>query len=117
MYLTILLQAASGSAQGGSAMTGLIPLLLIFLIFWLFMIRPQNKKQKEVEKARAALKPGDKVITNAGIFGKLREIREDSFIVEISENVRVRFEKTAVFSAEQPQKAADKKDSKKAETK
>lgn len=90
--LNILLQAANGGALGS-----FLPLILIFLVMWLFMIRPQNKKQKEIEKARAALKPGDKVISNSGIYGKLREVKEDSFIVEISENVRVRFEKSSIF--------------------
>ncbi len=108
MNLTILLQQ---TAQGGNSMGGLVSIILIFLIIWLFMIRPQNKKQKEIEKARAALAPGDKVLTNGGIYGKIREVKEDSFIVEISDNVRVRIEKSAVFSAvpPQPQKKEEKK--------
>lgn len=109
--LNILLQAAGG----GSALGGFLPLILIFLVMWLFMIRPQNKKQKEIEKARAALKPGDKVISNSGIYGKLREVKEDSFIVEISENVRVRFEKSSIFAvpAAAPAKEEKKKEEKK----
>ncbi len=103
--LSILLQAASK----GSALGSFLPLILIFLVMWLFMIRPQTKKQKEVEKARAALKPGDKVLTNSGIFGKLREIKDDSFIVEISENVRVRIEKSAVFALPTPAPAKEEK--------
>ena len=75
------------------------------------MIRPQNKKQKEIEKARAALKPGDKVVSNSGIYGKLREVKEDSFIVEISENVRVRFEKSSIFAV--PEAAPAKEEKKK----
>lgn len=107
MYLSILLEdaAAAGEASG---ITGLLPLLLIFVVIWLFMIRPQNKKQKEVQKAREALKSGDKVVTSGGIFGKIREVKDDSFIIEISENIRVRFEKNAVFAIpEQASKAAD----------
>ena len=98
-------------------MSGLLPLLLILLVMWFFMIRPQNKKQKEIQKAREALKPGDKVLTNGGIYGKLREIRDDSFIIEISENVRIRVEKTAVFSAELPAAPQKKEDKKKEESK
>jgi preprotein translocase subunit YajC len=75
------------------------PMLLIFVVFYFFMIRPQNKKQKEIQKARAALKSGDKVVTSGGLYGKIREVKDDSFIIEISENVRVRVEKTAVFAA------------------
>ena len=90
--LNILLQAANGGALGS-----FLPLILIFLVMWLFMIRPQNKKQK--------------VISNSGIYGKLREVKEDSFIVEISENVRVRFEKSSIFAV--PSAAPAKEEKKK----
>ncbi len=105
--LNILLQTTGGN---GGALGSFIPLILIFLVMWLFMIRPQNKKQKEIEKARAAMKPGDKVISNGGIYGKIREVKDDSFIVEISENVRVRFEKSAIFAVPAPAPAKEKKD-------
>lgn len=119
MNLTILLQAAQGAAtegaKQGSALGSFLPLLLIFVVIWLFMIRPQNKKQKEIEKARQALKTGDKIITNGGIYGKIRDVKDDSFIVEVSENVRIRVEKSAVFAAPEAQAAAPKKEEKKKE--
>jgi preprotein translocase subunit YajC len=80
-------------------MSMLLPMLLIFVVFYFFMIRPQNKKQKEIQKARAALKTGDKVVTSGGIYGKIKDVKDDSFIIEISENVRIRVEKSAVFAA------------------
>ncbi len=96
----ILLQAAAAPATGGAGgYSSLILLALIFVVFYFFMIRPQNKKQKEIQKARAALKAGDRVITSGGIYGKLREVKDDSFIIEISDNVRIRVEKSAVFAA------------------
>ncbi|HET9571964.1 MAG TPA: preprotein translocase subunit YajC [Bacteroidales bacterium] len=95
---TILLQAAAAAGQG-SMMSMLLPMLLIFVVFYFFMIRPQNKKQKEIQKARAALKAGDRVVTSGGIFGKIKDVKDDSFIIEISENVRIRVEKSAVFAA------------------
>ena len=98
-------------AQAGGDYSFLIMMVAIFAIMYFFMIRPQNKKQKEIEKARAALKPGDKVISNSGIYGKLREVKEDSFIVEISENVRVRFEKSSIFAV--PSAAPAKEEKKK----
>lgn len=94
---TILLQAAATGQ--GSMMSMLLPMLLIFVVFYFFMIRPQNKKQKEIQKARAALKTGDKVVTSGGIYGKIKDVKDDSFIIEISENVRIRVEKSAVFAA------------------
>jgi len=96
----ILLQGAAAPATGGAGgYSSLILLALIFVVFYFFMIRPQNKKQKEIQKARAALKTGDRVITSGGIYGKLREVKDDSFIIEISDNVRIRVEKGAVFAA------------------
>jgi preprotein translocase subunit YajC len=106
-FASILLQAQAAAAGQGSTWSMLLPMLLIFVVFYFFMIRPQNKKQKEIQKARAALKNGDKVVTSGGIFGKIREVKDDSFILEIAENVRIRVEKSAVFAA--PEAPADAK--------
>lgn len=102
--LSILLQAGAAAGAGATGTAGggysyLLVLALIFVVFYFFMIRPQNKKQKEIQKARAALKSGDRVVTSGGIYGKIREVKDDSFIVEISDNVRIRVEKSAVFAA------------------
>lgn len=108
---TILLQTPATPAAGGqsSMMTMLVPMLLIFVVFYFFMIRPQNKKQKEIQKARAAIKSGDKVVTSGGIYGKVKDVKDDSFIIEISENVRIRVEKSAVFAAAADAVAEEKK--------
>ncbi|MDP4276812.1 MAG: preprotein translocase subunit YajC [Bacteroidota bacterium] len=106
---SILLQAASGANAGASGYSSLLVLILIFVVFYFFMIRPQNKKQKEIQKARAALKQGDRIVTSGGIYGKIREVKDDSFIIEISDNVRVRVEKTAVFAAHTPEATEEKK--------
>ena len=96
--LTILLQAAatpnSGMGQDGS----LIMMALIFVVFYFFMIRPQMKKQKEIKKFRESITVGDKVITSGGIYGKVKEIKPDSFLLEIAENVRVNVDKSSVFA-------------------
>lgn len=99
--LSIFLQAgtAAGAGAPGGNYSSLLVLVLIFVVFYFFMIRPQNKKQKEIQKARAALKTGDRVVTSGGIYGKVREVKDDSFIIEISDNVRIRVEKSAVFAA------------------
>lgn len=101
------LNAQMGAGEGG--WTAFLPLILIFVVFYFFMIRPQNKKQKEIQKARAALTVGDKVVTSGGIYGKIREVKDDSFVIEISENVRIRVEKTAVFAMVEPKTTGDKK--------
>jgi preprotein translocase subunit YajC len=105
---SIFLQAAAPAGQG-SPYSSLLVIGLIFVVFYFFMIRPQNKKQKDIQKARAALKSGDRVITSGGIYGKIREVKDDSFIIEISENVRIRVEKSAVFAAGESAPAEEKK--------
>lgn len=94
--LFTLLQAAPATApKGGGSMT-LIFILLIFIIFYFFMIRPQQKKQKQVEEFRSKLSKGDKVTTIGGIHGKIREIKENTFIVEIANDVCIEVEKAAI---------------------
>ncbi len=93
--LSILLQAAT--PQGGGSI-GLIVMLLIFVVFYFFMIRPQTKRQKEIKKQREAMKAGDRVITSGGIYGKIREVKDDNTVlIEIAENVRIKVDKNSVF--------------------
>jgi preprotein translocase subunit YajC len=105
---SIFLEAAPAGA-GASSMSTIFFLVAIFAVFYFFMIRPQNKKQKEIQKARAALKIGDRVVTSGGIFGKIKEVKDDSFIIEISDNVRVRVEKSAVFASGTDNNATEEK--------
>jgi len=93
---SILLQAATGGTQQWSS---ILMMVAIFAIFYFLLIRPQQKRQKEIRKFRAELKTGDKVVTSGGIFGKIKEIKEDSFIIEIAENVRVKIDKNSVFGS------------------
>lgn len=99
MTLASIFLQQTAATSGTSGLGAFLPLILIFVVFYFFMIRPQNKKQKDIQKARAALKVGDRVITSGGIYGKIREVKDDSFIIEISDNVRIRVEKSAVFAA------------------
>lgn len=81
---------------GGNTLTSLLPFILIIVVFYFFMIRPQMKKQKELKKYREALKKGDKVITSGGIYGKVSEIKETFVNVEISNGVIVKMDKSAI---------------------
>lgn len=107
--LSILLDApaaAPGGAAGG--MSGIILMVLVFVIFYFFMIRPQSKRQKEIKKQREAMKVGDKVITSGGIYGKIRDIKEDnSVVIEIADNVRIKVDKGSVFLSAQDAQSAD----------
>ena len=95
--LSVMLQAAP-PAGGASNYTGILMMVLIFVVFYFFMIRPQSKRQKEIKKQRDAMQPGDKVVTSGGIYGKVKEIKETTVIVEIAENVRIKVDKNSVFA-------------------
>jgi preprotein translocase subunit YajC len=89
--------AAEGeAAQGGGSWSFLIMILLMFVIMWLFMIRPQQKKQKEMDKFRKELQKGDKVVTVGGIYGTVSEIKENTVDIEVAKDVRIRVDKASL---------------------
>ncbi len=89
-----LLQAAQPAQGGGWSMW--IMLLLIFVVMWFFMIRPQRKQQKELQAFRDGLKKGDKVVTIGGIYGTVNEIKDNYVIIEVDNNVKIRVSKQAL---------------------
>ncbi|MBM3515988.1 MAG: preprotein translocase subunit YajC [Alphaproteobacteria bacterium] len=90
-------QAAGGSA--GDAFTAFVPLILIFVVFYFLLIRPQQKKMKEHKAMQDGIRRGDKVITNGGIIGQVTKVVDDRELqVEIAENVRVRVLRDMVAS-------------------
>ncbi len=92
MIMTILQQQQAA----GSNWSFLIMMLLIFVVMWFFMIRPQQKKQKELVQFRNSLKKGDKVVTIGGIYGTVAEVKEQSVIVEVDNNVKLKIDKNAI---------------------
>ena len=92
----IYLQAAP--AQGSpNIMTGLLPLILVFVVFYFFMIRPQMRKQKELTNYRNAIAKGDRVTTTGGIYGKVVDVTANVVTVEIANDVKVRVDKNAIL--------------------
>ncbi len=91
MIATIFLQAAGGGLNMGM----MIPMVLIIVVFYFFMIRPQVKKQKDQKKYVEELKKGDKVVTTAGIHGRIIDANETTFLVEV-DNGKIRFDKSAI---------------------
>ena len=98
--LFILLQAPAQGAGGNSM---LIWLILIFVVMWLLMIRPQQKQAKKEREFRAGLKKGDRVSFSGGIYGKVHEVAEHTVDVEISNGVVVTVEKSMVQPLPQQQ--------------
>ena len=89
--------AAAGAAVGtGASLMSLLPMVLIFVIFYFFLIRPQVKKQRQVEKMVSELKKGDKVIAAGGIYAVVNKIEGDVVSLEISENTKIKVSKSSV---------------------
>lgn len=73
-----------------------VMLILIIVVMWFFMIRPQRKQQKELQKFREGLKKGDKVVTIGGIYGTVMEVKEKTLLLEVDSNVKIRVDKNSV---------------------
>ena len=91
--MTVLLQAPAGG--GGSMMW--IMLNAMFAIMYFFMIRPQNKKQKEIANFRKTLEVNQKVITAGGIYGRIKSIEDNKIVLEIDSNVKILIDKNSVY--------------------
>ena len=83
-------------ATANSSWSMWVMLILIFVVMWFFMIRPQRKQQKELEKFRAGLQKGDKVVTVGGIYGTVVEIKEKSVLIEVDKDVKIRVDKNSL---------------------
>lgn len=92
----LLQDAAAGSPSGSSMLVPLITMGLVFFIMWLFIIRPQNKKQKETEKMIANLKKGDKVVTIGGIHGVVSSTDEKTIVIKVDDNAKIKFSRSAI---------------------
>ncbi|HLT88956.1 MAG TPA: preprotein translocase subunit YajC [Sphingobacterium sp.] len=90
--ITTLLQAA----PGGGGLMSFLPMILIVVVFYFFMIRPQMKKQKDHKKYIEELGVNSKIVTTAGIHGRIVEVSETTFLVDVGSGVKIRFDKSAV---------------------
>lgn len=83
--------------QGQNPWSSLIPLLLIMVVFYFFLIRPQMKRQKELKNFRDSLKKGDRIITSGGIYGKINNISDHVITVDVGNNILLKVDKSAVM--------------------
>ncbi|MBP1930437.1 preprotein translocase subunit YajC [Ammoniphilus resinae] len=90
-----MMELAEGAA-GGGFLGSILPLVLMFAIFYFLLIRPQQKKAKQRNAMLAAVKKGDKVVTIGGIHGTVQELREDTVVLKISEATKVTLERGAI---------------------
>ena len=106
MFVTPAYAQAAGTAGAGSAFASFLPLVLIFAIMYFLLIRPQQKKMKDLKAMVEAVRRGDQVLTAGGIIGKVVKVGDDNVLeVEIAEGVKVKVVKhtiTQVMSKTEP---------------
>ena len=87
-------------------------MILIFVVFYFFMIRPQTNKQKELQKQREVMQKGDKVVTAGGIYGEIKEVQDTTFIITIAKDVTIKVSKDSVFADASDAEAAQAQEKK-----
>ncbi len=100
MLNSILLQAAS-SADAMGGMSSIIMIVVLIAIFYFFMIRPQSQKQKKINAFRSSLKNGDKVMTAGGIYGRIKDIKDNTVLLEIADGVKIKIDKNSIYQSMQ----------------
>ena len=106
--ITLLQEAAPAAGALGGNWTFWIMILAMVAIMYFFMWRPESKRRKEMQKFRDGLKKGDKVITAGGIYAVVKEVKDNTLLIEVDSNVTLRIDKNMVVAdpsaAQQPQK-------------
>ena len=98
MFITLLAQAASPAPAGPNPLASFVPIILIFVIMYFLLFRPQMKRQKEQQRLVSALKTGDRVVTGSGIHGLISNVKERTVILKIADNVKIEIEKSAIVT-------------------
>ncbi len=98
MLFTVLAQAPGPSPAAPNPLASFVPIILIFVIMYFLLFRPQMKRQKEQARLIAALKTGDRVVTASGIHGMISNVKDRTVTVKIADNVKIEMEKTAIAS-------------------
>ncbi len=119
-FLSLLMAAPQGEAGAGgtsSLISMIVPLAAVILVFYFLIIRPQNKKQKETQNMLNNMKKGDKIVTIGGIHGVIQSVDDNTVVVKVDENAKIKFLKSAIatVNAKAEEKKTEKED--KAESK
>ena len=110
MFLFLAAAATAAGDVPGAGFSTILMLLVMFLVFYVFLIRPENKRKKEAQAMRDALKVGDNITTIGGVIGDVVSIKEDSIVLETSaDRVRMEFAKFAISTNNTAEKEAAKK--------
>lgn len=115
MLTDLLLMAPSGGEEGGGGFSFIIFLGLFFVIIYFFMIRPQSKKAKEQKNFLSEIQKGDRVVTIGGVHGKILEVTDDTYLIEVDSSTKLRIEKSVIsldFTKALKERSGEKKDKK-----
>lgn len=96
-YINYILMTPPADGAESNPLGMFLPLIAILVIFWVFMIRPQAKRQKELRKFRESLQKGDKIITTGGIYGKIVSVKENMIVIQVDENTKLTVDKASVL--------------------
>ena len=96
-FIQLMAQSTTATGEQPNALVTLLPLILVFVVFYFFMIRPQTKKQKEMNEYRNSLQRGDKVVTTGGIYGRVVEVKDNYVIMDAGGDVKLRIDKSALL--------------------
>lgn len=96
---------AQSPAPAGNPLASFVPIILIFIIMYFVMIRPQMRRQKQQQQLVSALKSGDRVVTASGIHGMISNVKDSTVIVKVADNVKIEMEKSAVTNVVRAQEA------------
>lgn len=110
--LNLILLQTTANPEGQSQWGFWIMMIMIFVVFYFFMIRPQTKKQKELQAQRDALKKGDKVVTAGGIYGEIKDVKENAVLITIAKDIVIKVDKQSVFVAAEDAQAAQAQEKK-----
>ncbi|HYY13747.1 MAG TPA: preprotein translocase subunit YajC, partial [Chthoniobacterales bacterium] len=102
LYMIVAQAASPAPLPGGGIGSFFVPLIFIFIIMYFVMIRPQKRRQVEQQKLISTLKTGDRVVTNAGIHGLISNVKENTVILKVAENVKIEMEKSAITNVLKP---------------
>ncbi len=94
---TLFVALQTTQTGGESTLMSFLPIILIFVVFYFFMIRPQMKRQKELRNFRESLQKGDKVVTTGGLYGKIHEIGDYYVMLEVAHDVKIKVDKAAII--------------------
>lgn len=102
-------QGSEGQPGGFQQYSGLIMIVVLIAVFYFLLIRPQQKKQKQMREFREALKEGDHVVTAGGIYGKISSVKETTFLINIGDGVNIKVDKGSVYPSAADTQAAQAK--------